>query len=80
MGLSMKFSSKETFHPKFSTVVTVESDEREVYKGEYSIRPSVEEQKMSTKNKVMANDVTIEKIPFYSVSNEQNGETIIIGV
>lgn len=50
----------------------------ENYTGEYTVRPKVEEQVMSTRDKRMTKDVTIEAIPYYEVSN-QNGKTIIIG-
>lgn len=89
--MGVKFSQgKQVFHPRFnqpqmgkprfSNVITIESDPKETYKGEYTIRPAIEEQSMQTKDKLMVNDVTIEAIPLYSVSNEHNGETIIIGV
>ena len=50
----------------------------ENYIGEYTIRPKVEEQIMSTRDKRMIKDLKIEAIPYYEVSN-QNGKTIIIG-
>lgn len=51
----------------------------ENYDGEYDVIPSVDQQILGTKNKYMIKDVTIREIPFYSVSNSSNGETIIIG-
>lgn len=49
------------------------------YEGEYVITPSVEAQLMETANTQMKNDVTIEAIPYYEVSNEHNGLTAVIG-
>lgn len=50
----------------------------EDYTGPYEVTPKVESQYLSTADKHMAHDVTIEPIPYYEVSN-QNGKTIIIG-
>ena len=50
----------------------------EDYAGPYKVTPKVESQALSTADKHMAHDVTIEPIPYYEVSN-QNGKTIIIG-
>ena len=48
------------------------------YTGPYEVTPKVESQSLSTADKHMVHDVTIEPIPYYEVSN-QNGKTIIIG-
>lgn len=50
----------------------------EDYTGPYEVTPKVESQSLSTADKHMVHDVTIEPIPYYEVSN-QNGKTIIIG-
>lgn len=50
----------------------------EDYPGPYKVTPKVESQSLSTADKHMTHDVTIEPIPYYEVSN-QNGKTIIIG-
>lgn len=50
----------------------------EQYEGDYTITPKVEEQKMQTKNKMMKDNVTIERIPFHEFSNE-TGTTVVIG-
>ena len=50
----------------------------EDYSGPYAVTPKVESQSLSTADKHMAHDVTIEPIPYYEVSN-QNGKTVIIG-
>lgn len=51
----------------------------ENYNGEYVVIPKIEEQTMKTRDKRMTKDITIESIPYYEVSNIQNGKTIIIG-
>ena len=50
----------------------------EDYTRPYEVTPKVESQSLSTADKHIAHDVTIEPIPYYEVSN-QNGKTIIIG-
>jgi hypothetical protein len=49
------------------------------YEGSYEVTPDSEQQTMTTKNKLMTNDVTIQPIPYYEVENSQGGTTIIIG-
>lgn len=50
----------------------------EEYGGEYTIIPSIEEQSMNTKDKLLKENVTIEPIPYYETSNE-SGKTVYIG-
>lgn len=54
-------------------------DGYEEYLGNYTITPSVSEQTISTEDKHLTGDITIEPIPYYEVSNEQSGQTAIIG-
>lgn len=60
------------------------SSGREVYsrdEGDYEFT-SIPRQDytVNTKDKIMLYDVTIKKIPYYSVSNQQDGRTIYIGM
>lgn len=55
------------------------STEYKVYTGAYSVTPKVDPQTLNTSDKLMTQDMKIKAIPYYSVSNEYNGETIIIG-
>lgn len=50
----------------------------ENYIGPYKVTPKIEPQSLKTADKYMTQDVTINSIPFYEVSN-QKGITIIIG-
>ena len=51
----------------------------DVYDGEYIVTPiPYDSQTLETKNKVMANDVTVLAIPYYETSNI-SGITIYIG-
>ena len=53
--------------------------EGEIYEGEYTITPSIQEQEMLTKNKIMKENVKIKSIPYYETSNNSDGLTVIIG-
>ena len=49
-----------------------------IYDGEYEITPRVTAQTMSTRDKVMLDDVTIQAIPVYETSNNSGGTTVYI--
>lgn len=50
------------------------------YDGEYTVTPLADgEQTLLTKGKYNARDITVEKIPYYEVSNDEGGTTINIG-
>lgn len=49
------------------------------YYGEYTVTPKMQMQTMETADKYMTDDVTILAIPYYSVDNQKNGQTVIIG-
>lgn len=49
------------------------------YTGEYEVTPATVPQVLETADKRMNSDVTVKEIPYYEVSNPQNGKTIIIG-
>ena len=50
-----------------------------IYEGPYESVPSVKEQILTTKRKLMINDITIRKIPYFEVSNTSGGITASIG-
>lgn len=51
----------------------------EYYDGVYEVRPTVEDQSLPTKDKLMSKDVHIEEIPYFETTNESGGYTVIIG-
>ncbi len=51
----------------------------EVYAGAATAIPRVAPQRLDTARKFMQSDITIMEIPYYSVDNEQDGQTVIIG-
>lgn len=48
------------------------------YTGSYDIIPSVEEQILNTRNRLLSDDLSIKEIPYFETSNPY-GETIYIG-
>lgn len=49
------------------------------YRGAYVVIPKSQQQKLLTNGLKMLDDVTVQKIPYQSVSNEYDGKTITIG-
>lgn len=50
----------------------------EPYEGEYSVLPLPEQQTLSTAKKYCVEDITIKSIPFYEVTNDSGGTTVVI--
>ena len=49
-----------------------------VYKGEYEVTPTFQEQSLATADKVLKEDVTVKAIPRYDVTNTSGGVTVYI--
>ena len=49
------------------------------YEGDYEVEPLISSQVLSTRDKVMTDDLTILGISYQDVSNAAGGRTIIIG-
>lgn len=49
------------------------------YNGDYEIIPKTESQVLDTADKHLSSNIKIREIPYYEVSNDYNGNTIIIG-
>lgn len=50
----------------------------ETYEGDYTVIPKTTEQELYTKNKMMKDNVTVQKIPYHEISNK-TGTTVVIG-
>lgn len=50
----------------------------QVYDGDYEVTPKTYGQTLETANKKMADDVTINAIPYFETSNESDGKTVYI--
>lgn len=69
-------SPTSTFAITFGSVVCVAS---EVYKGEYTVTPSVTDQLLLTKEKMMKDNMTFMAVPKQIVENPSGGQTVTIG-
>ena len=76
--LSGKLYSNGSMLGSIGTVF-VKDVRTEEYEGSYVVTPKVEAQTLETKQKLMADDVTIKEIPFYDTSNNAGGTTVYIG-
>lgn len=54
-------------------------DYQDLYTGEYTITPDITPVVLPTRDKLMAEDVTVRKIPLWETGNPQGGKTILIG-
>ena len=54
-------------------------EEYEQYEGEYSVSPKFTEQTLPTAKKILTEDVRVEEIPYFEVSNNAGGTTVTIG-
>lgn len=62
------------------TTVIYQTDAEKVYTGAYHVIPKTyDEITLPTKSKVLADNVTIAKIPQFEVSNDSGGTTLILG-
>lgn len=48
------------------------------YDGAYTVTPKIEPQTLGTKDKLMAEDVTVKSIPYFEMDNNK-GTTVFIG-
>lgn len=51
-----------------------------VYSGDNIVTPTMEQQTLNTKNKILLDDVTIKKIPLYETTNLSGGTTVYIAM
>ena len=63
---------------KVTVTTKIKGGSAEEYEGDYSVTPTVEGKILPTANKHMSDDLTIEAIPVYEVSNDSGGETFYI--
>lgn len=69
-------SPTSTFAITFGSVVGVAA---EVYKGEYTVTPSVTDQLLLTKGKMLKDNMTFMAVPKQIVDNPSGGKTVTIG-
>lgn len=85
-----KFAEPQAFAPKLSegrqTFAAIfgeyyggATDGTPLYSGEYAVTPSAQsEQTLPTAQKKLVDDIVVEKIPFFAVSNNSGGKTVTI--
>ena len=52
--------------------------EGDVFSGPYNVVPKVNAQTLETADKYMTQDVSVDAVPFYSVSNQYGGNSVYI--
>ena len=80
MRFEVKFNSNNQKLPVQFKFLQTASDKPafEEYQGSYTVIPAVTEQVLATADCVMREDLVIEKIPFFKVSNTKGGDTVTI--
>lgn len=79
MKMNVEFSElNSSFDVDFGEFIETVKILDEVYEGEYDVIPSMEEQTLETKDKIMQDDVTVKPVPVYRVSNNAGGITVYI--
>lgn len=72
-------SSDFNFSITIDNLIVISGGDVDVYEGEYTVVPRVVSQTLDTDNKLMKDDVTVKKIPYYETANPSGGTTIYIG-
>lgn len=63
----------------FGEIHKVGNDDIPIYDGSYEVTPTLNDQSLATAGHLMAEDLMIEPIPIYVVSNNSGGTTVTIG-
>lgn len=64
---------------KQDTIIVPVYKDAPLYEGEYEVTPKVTEQVIPTKDKLLKEDMIVNSIPFFNVSNTSGGKTVYIG-
>lgn len=67
------------FRTKFCEIHEVVVIPDETYEGDYRVTPKVDSQTLNTKEKFMYDDLIVNGIPIFNVSNTGGGDTVYIG-
>lgn len=73
--LSFELQSQSGIEFEISTPHVIDAN---VYDGKYEVTPKTYEQFLSTKDKLMMDDVKIKEIPYFETSNAEDGITVYI--
>lgn len=70
--------SDETFYFTLEESIIISGESYDIYDGEYTVTPKAHNETiLETREKLMADNVTVNKIPYYETSNE-SGLTVYI--
>lgn len=75
----IQFVEPGQFAVDFGEIYEIVSSDVPVYQDAYKVRPKFSEQTLETEGMLMREDVTVEQIPIYVVSNNYGGTTVTIG-
>ena len=75
----IQFVEPGQFSVDFGEIYEIVSSDVPVYQDAYKVRPKLSEQTLETEGMLMREDVTVEQIPIYVVSNNSGGTTVTIG-
>ncbi len=70
--------SKQNFDVSFGEIQYLGGASEEYYDGSYNVVPQQTQQVLLTRKKYMKDNLTIQKIPYYDVSNSAGGSTVYI--
>lgn len=59
--------------------IKIYEDTAPIYNGPYEVNPQINKQELQTKDKLMADDISVLAIPYYETQNSAGGNTVIIG-
>ena len=77
-SFNVKFTEIEgSFNAGFGEISIISDAPR--YTGDYEVTPKVNGQTLETKGKLMNENVEINAIPYFNVSNASGGNTVYIG-
>ncbi len=77
MVFKVRFAEDKPFHVCFGQGIAFANYPE--YDGEYELTPEVTPQTLSTRDTYLTQDILLREIPYYEVSNDQNGVTAVIG-
>lgn len=77
--LQVEFDAEQTFDVSFGELQEVSTERIPSYSGPYTLKSSLDPQTMETSGLMMKDNVQIEGLPIYVVSNNSGGDTVIIG-
>lgn len=79
VNLAVGFETTQPLQVCFGTLHKVGVDDIETYDGAYEVTPTTSGFVLPTEKKMMVDDLTVNGIPYYEVSNTSGGKTVYIG-